>query len=232
MLEELKEKVFHANLDLVKHNLVIFTWGNVSGIDREKGLVVIKPSGVDYDVMKASDMVVVDLATGKVVEGDLNPSSDTPTHLVLYRAFPELGGIVHTHSTYATAWAQAGKDIPNIGTTHADYFHDEIPCTADMVESQMAEYEKETGVVIVDRIKAGNINPMHTPGVLVKNHGPFSWGKNPDNAVYNAVVMEQVAKMAFVSFCVNPETTMNPLLIEKHFSRKHGPNAYYGQKKK
>ena len=232
MLEELKEKVFRANLDLVKHNLVIFTWGNVSGIDREKGLVVIKPSGVDYDVMKASDMVVVDLATGKVVEGDLNPSSDTPTHLVLYRAFPELGGIVHTHSTYATAWAQAGKDIPNIGTTHADYFHDEIPCTADMVESQMAEYEKETGVVIVDRIKAGNINPMHTPGVLVKNHGPFSWGKNPDNAVYNAVVMEQVAKMAFVSFCVNPETTMNPLLIEKHFSRKHGPNSYYGQKKK
>jgi L-ribulose-5-phosphate 4-epimerase len=231
MLEELKENVFRANLDLVKHNLVIFTWGNVSGIDREKGLVVIKPSGVDYDVMKAEDMVVVDLETGKVVEGDLNPSSDTPTHLVLYRAFPELGGIVHTHSTYATAWAQAGKDIPNIGTTHADYFHDEIPCTDDMVESQMAEYEKETGVVIVDRIRRGNINPVHTPGVLVKNHGPFSWGKNPDNAVYNAVVMEQVAKMAFVSFCVNPATTMNPLLIEKHFSRKHGPNAYYGQKK-
>ena len=231
MLEELKEKVFRANLDLVKHNLVIFTWGNVSGIDREKGLVVIKPSGVDYDVMKASDMVVVDLETGAVVEGDLNPSSDTPTHLVLYRAFPEIGGIVHTHSTYATAWAQAGKDIPNIGTTHADYFHDEIPCTGDMVESQMAEYEKETGVVIVDRIRSGNINPVHTPGVLVKNHGPFSWGKNPDNAVYNAVVMEQVAKMAFVSFCVNPETTMNPLLVEKHFSRKHGPNAYYGQTK-
>ncbi len=232
MLEELKEKVFRANLDLVKHNLVIFTWGNVSGIDREKGLVVIKPSGVDYDKMKANDMVVVDLATGKVVEGDLNPSSDTPTHLVLYREFPEIGGIVHTHSTYATAWAQAGKDIPNIGTTHADYFHDEIPCTDDMVESQMAEYEKETGVVIVDRIRKGNINPMHTPGVLVKNHGPFSWGKDPDNAVYNSVVMEQVAKMAFVSFCVNPATTMNPLLVEKHFSRKHGPNAYYGQKKK
>ena len=232
MLEELKEKVFRANLDLVKHNLVIFTWGNVSGIDREKGLVVIKPSGVDYDKMKASDMVVVDLATGKVVEGDLNPSSDTPTHLVLYREFPEIGGIVHTHSTYATAWAQAGKDIPNIGTTHADYFHDEIPCTDDMVESQMAEYEKETGVVIVDRIRKGNINPMHTPGVLVKNHGPFSWGKNPDHAVYNSVVMEQVAKMAFVSVCVNPATTMNPLLVEKHFSRKHGPNAYYGQKKK
>ena len=173
MLEELKEKVFKANLDLVKHNLVIFTWGNVSGIDREKGLVVIKPSGVSYDKMKACDMVVVDLESGKVVEGDLNPSSDTPTHLVLYKAFPELGGIVHTHSTYATAWAQAGKDIPNIGTTHADYFHDEIPCTYDMTADQMDEYEQETGVVIVDRIKSGNINPVHTPGVLVKNHGPF-----------------------------------------------------------
>ena len=233
MLEELKEKVFRANLDLVKHNLVIFTWGNVSGIDREKGLVVIKPSGVSYDTMKASDMVVVSLETGEVVEGDLNPSSDTPTHLVLYRAFPELGGIVHTHSTYATAWAQAGKDIPSIGTTHADYFHDSIPGTDDMTEAEVkGDYELETGNVIVKRIQAGNINPVHTPGVLVKNHGPFSWGKDADNAVYNAVVMEQVAKMAFVSFSVNPETTMNPLLIEKHFSRKHGPNAYYGQKKK
>lgn len=232
MLEKLKEKVFKANLDLVKHNLVIFTWGNVSGIDREKGLVVIKPSGVEYDVMKASDMVVVDLQTGKVVEGDLNPSSDTPTHLILYRAFPELGGIVHTHSTYATAWAQAGKDIPNIGTTHADYFHDCIPCTGDMTAEQMPEYEKETGVVIVNRIESAGINPVHTPAVLVKNHGPFAWGKDPDQAVYHAVVTEQVAKMAFISFMVNPETTMNPLLVEKHFSRKHGPNAYYGQKKK
>ena len=232
MLEELKEKVFRANLDLVKHNLVIFTWGNVSAIDREKGLVVIKPSGVSYDTMKASDMVVVDLHSGKVVEGDLNPSSDTPTHLVLYRAFPEIGGVVHTHSTYATAWAQAGRDIPNIGTTHADYFHDDIPCTADMTADQMAEYEYHTGVVIVNRISSGNINPVHTPGVLVKNHGPFSWGKDADQAVYNAVVMEQVAKMAFISLSVNPDTTMNPLLVEKHFSRKHGPNAYYGQKKK
>ncbi len=231
MLEELKAKVFKANLDLVKHNLVIFTWGNVSGIDREKGLVVIKPSGVSYDDMKVDDMVVVDLNTGKVVEGDLNPSSDTPTHLVLYKAFPEIGGIVHTHSTYATAWAQAGLDIPNIGTTHADYFHDEIPCTASMTEDQMAEYEKETGTVIVDRILKGGINPMHTPGVLVKNHGPFSWGKDPDNAVYNSVVMEQVAKMASIAFAANPNLTMNPLLIEKHFSRKHRPNAYYGQKK-
>ena len=232
MLEELKEKVFQANLDLVKHNLVIFTWGNVSAIDREKGLVVIKPSGVSYDTMKASDMVVVDLHSGKVVEGDLNPSSDTTTHLVLYRAFPEIGGVVHTHSTYATAWAQAGRDIPNIGTTHADYFHDDIPCTADMTADQMAEYEYHTGVVIVNRISSGNINPVHTPGVLVKNHGPFSWGKDADQAVYNAVVMEQVAKMAFISLSVNPDTTMNPLLVEKHFSRKHGPNAYYGQKKK
>ena len=232
MLEELKEKVFQANLDLVKHNLVIFTWGNVSAIDREKGLVVIKPSGVSYDTMKASDMVFVDLQSGKEVEGDLNPSSDTPTHLVLYRAFPEIGGVVHTHSTYATAWAQAGRDIPNIGTTHADYFHDDIPCTADMTADQMAEYEYHTGVVIVNRISSGNINPVHTPGVLVKNHGPFSWGKDADQAVYNAVVMEQVAKMAFISLSVNPDTTMNPLLVEKHFSRKHGPNAYYGQKKK
>ena len=233
MLEELKEKVFRANLDLVKHNLVIFTWGNVSGIDREKGLVVIKPSGVSYDDMKATDMVVVDLATGKVVEGDLNPSSDTPTHLILYRAFPEIGGVVHTHSTYATAWAQAGKDIPNIGTTHADYFHDAIPCTRDMTEAEVkGQYELETGNVIVERFKKDNINVVHTPGVLVKNHGPFSWGKDADNAVYNAVVMEQVAKMAFVAYSVNPDLTMNHLLVEKHFSRKHGPNAYYGQKKK
>ena len=231
MLEELKQKVFKANLDLVKHHLVIFTWGNVSGIDREKGLVVIKPSGVSYDNMKADDMVVVDLHTGKVVEGDLKPSSDTPTHLVLYREFPEIGGVVHPPSTYATAWAQAGLDIPNIGTTHADYFHDAIPCTDDMTAGQMAEYEHNTGVVIVDRFKRDNINYVHTPAVLVKNHGPFTWGKDADEAVYHAVVAEQVAKMAHISLAVNPQTTMNPLLVEKHFSRKHGPNAYYGQKK-
>ena len=231
MLEELKEKVYQANLDLVKQGLVIFTWGNVSGIDREKGLVVIKPSGVDYDTMKASDMVVVDLETGKVVEGDLNPSSDTPTHLVLYKAFPNIQGVVHTHSTYATAWAQAGKDIPNIGTTHADYFHEAIPCTDDMTKEEVeGNYELETGNVIVKRFIG--INPDHTPGVLVKNHGPFSWGKDAADAVHNAVVMEQVAKMAFVAYSVNPSLTMNPLLIEKHFNRKHGPNAYYGQKKK
>ena len=229
MLEELKKEVYEANMLLPKYGLITFTWGNVSGIDRESGLVVIKPSGVDYDKMTADDMVVVDLE-GNRVEGSLNPSSDTATHLELYKAFPDMGGIVHTHSTYATAWAQAGKDIPNIGTTHADYFHDCIPCTEDMTAEQMPEYEKETGVVIVNRFK--DINYVHTPGVLVKNHGPFSWGKDPDQAVYNSVVMEQVAKMAFISFCVNPQTTMNPLLVEKHFCRKHGPNAYYGQKKK
>ena len=230
MLEELKEKVCRANLDLVRHGLVIFTWGNVSAIDRQSGFVVIKPSGVSYDNMKPSDMVVVDL-DGKVVEGDLNPSSDTPTHLVLYKAFPEIGGVVHTHSTYATAWAQAGIDLPNIGTTHADYFHDAVPCTADMSRPQVeGEYELETGNVIVERFKG--LNPVHTPGVLVKNHGPFTWGKDAFEAVHNAVVLEQVAKMAFISFSVNPSLTMNPLLVEKHFSRKHGPNAYYGQKKK
>lgn len=229
MLEELKEKVFKANLELVKQGLVIFTWGNVSGIDREKGYMVIKPSGVSYDNMKASDMVVVDINTGEVVEGELNPSSDTPTHIELYKAFKNIQGVVHTHSTYATAFAQAGLPIPNIGTTHADYFYKDIPCTCDMVESEMAEYEKETGTVIIDAFK--EINPDHTPGVLVKCHGPFSWGTSPDNAVYNAKVMEQCAKMAFVSLTLNPQTEMNPLLIEKHYMRKHGPNAYYGQKK-
>lgn len=232
MLEELKEKVCKANLDLVKHGLVLFTWGNVSGIDREKGLVVIKPSGVSYDNMKPSDMVVVDLESGKVVEGDLNPSSDTPTHLVLYKAFPKIGGVVHTHSTYATAWAQTGLDIPNIGTTHADYFYKDIPCTRDMTEAEVfGQYELETGNVIVERFKG--IDPMATPGVLVRNHGPFTWGTSPDNAVYNSVVLEAVAKMASISVGVNGSVpTMNNLLVEKHYSRKHGPNAYYGQKKK
>ena len=191
--------------------------------------MAIKPSGVDYDTMKPEDMVIVDL-DGNIVEGNLRPSSDTPTHLVLYRAFKEIGGVVHTHSTYATAWAQAGKDIPNIGTTHADYFHDAIPCTDSMTEKEVkGDYELETGNVIVRRFEG--INPVHTPGVLVKNHGPFAWGKNPADAVHNAVVMEQVAKMAYIAFGVNPLLTMNPLLVEKHFNRKHGPGAYYGQKK-
>lgn len=227
MLEALKEEVFKANLDLVKHGLVIFTWGNVSAIDRQSGLVVIKPSGVSYEDMKADDMVVVNL-DGKVIEGKLKPSSDTATHLVLYKAFPNIGGVVHTHSTYATAWAQAGRDIPNIGTTHADYFSDAIPCTRDMTQAEVeAEYELETGNVIVDCFKGKN--PDFIPGVLVKNHGPFSWGKNAHDAVHNAVVMEQVAKMAYIAYGVNPNLTMNAHLIKKHFYRKHGPGAYYGQ---
>lgn len=225
-LAALKKVVFDANLELVKHGLVIFTWGNVSAIDREKGIVVIKPSGVSYDEMKAEQMVVIDL-NGKVLEGTLKPSSDTATHLELYKAFPEIGGVVHTHSTYATAWAQAGCDIPNIGTTHADYFSQEIPCTRDMTEAEMAEYEKETGTVIIERFQG--MNPNHVPAVLVKNHGPFSWGKDAHDAVHNAVVMEQVAKMAYIAYGVNPNLTMNPLLIQKHFFRKHGPGAYYGQ---
>lgn len=229
MLEALKEKVFRANLDLVKHGLVLFTWGNVSAIDRKTDLVVIKPSGVSYETMVASDMVVVDLK-GNVIEGGLRPSSDTPTHLMLYKAFSEIGGIVHTHSTYATAWAQAGKEIPNIGTTHADYFHDAVPCTADMTRAEVeGEYEKETGRSIIRCFK--EINPVHTPGVLVRNHGPFAWGKDAAEAVHNAVVLEQIAQMAYLSYQINPQLTMNPLLIEKHFNRKHGPNAYYGQKK-
>ena len=244
MLVALKEKVCQANLDLVKHGLVLFTWGNVSAIDRESGLVVIKPSGVSYDDMKPADMVVVDL-DGNVVEGSLRPSSDTPTHLVLYKAFPEIGGVVHTHSTFATAWAQAGRDIPSLGTTHADYFHDDIPCTRDMKKAEVfGKYELETGNVIVERFK--KIKPMDTPGVLVKNHGPFTWGADADNAVHNAVVLEEVAKMAFLAMTINkdfigansdpyftdPVPSMNKKLIEKHYSRKHGPDAYYGQKKK
>ncbi|MDR0682863.1 MAG: L-ribulose-5-phosphate 4-epimerase [Dysgonamonadaceae bacterium] len=227
MLEKLKQEVFQANLDLVKYGLVIFTWGNASGIDRETGLVAIKPSGVSYDNMKAEDMVIVDLY-GNVAEGSLKPSSDTATHLELYKAFSSVGGIVHTHSTYATAWAQAGLDIPNIGTTHADYFNNSIPCTRNMTEKEIkSDYEKETGAVIVERFK--DINPLHIPAVLVKNHGPFAWGENPGQAVHNAVVMEQVAKMACISRQINPHSEMNDLLTEKHFYRKHGMEAYYGQ---
>ena len=227
MLDTLKTDVFKANVDLVKHGLVVFTWGNVSGIDREKGLVAIKPSGVSYDDMRAEDMVVVDL-DGNVVEGRLKPSSDTPTHLELYKAFPCIGGVVHSHSTYATAWAQAGCDIPNIGTTHADYFTGAIPCSRDMTEAEVSgAYEKETGSVIVECFR--QLNPEHIPGALVKNHGPFAWGKNPHDAVHNAVVLEQVAKMVFVAYSINPKLTMNPLLIQKHFYRKHGAGAYYGQ---
>lgn len=226
-LQKLKQQVFKANLDLVKHGLVLFTWGNVSAIDREKGLIVIKPSGVSYDVMKADDMVVLDM-DGKVVEGRFKPSSDTPTHLELYKAFSEIGAVVHTHSTYATAWAQAGKSIPIIGTTHADYFASDIPCTPDMTPAEVEEaYEKETGSVIIKAFE--HLKPMEIPGVLVKNHGPFSWGKNADNAVYNSVVLEEVARMAQLAYFINPNLTMNPHLVKKHYERKHGKDAYYGQ---
>jgi L-ribulose-5-phosphate 4-epimerase len=227
-LLNLKQTVCKANLDLVNHGLVIFTWGNASAIDREKGLVVIKPSGVSYKTMTADDMVVIDLE-GIVIDGKFKPSSDTATHLELYRSFPDIAAIVHTHSTYATAWAQAGKMIPVIGTTHADYFSGNIPCTTDMTSDEIsAEYEKETGKAIVKVFK--NIDPMHIPGVLVKNHGPFTWGKNVENAVENSVVLEEIAKMAFISLSINPDLTMNPALTKKHFGRKHGDHAYYGQK--
>jgi L-ribulose-5-phosphate 4-epimerase len=228
MLEQLKEEVWKANLDLVKHGLVIFTWGNVSGIDRASGLVVIKPSGVSYDDMKPAHMVVIDLV-GKVVEGTLKPSSDTATHLELYRNFLNIGGVVHTHSEWATSWAQAGKGIPAIGTTHADYFYGEIPCTRKMTEAEInGEYELETGKVIVERFKGLDADMI--PGVLVNNHAPFTWGKNADEAVHNAVVLEEVAKMAIRSFQLNPTTSMSQILLDKHFLRKHGKNAYYGQK--
>lgn len=228
MLSQLKEDVLKANLDLVRHGLVIFTWGNVSGIDRSQNLVVIKPSGVSYEGMTVDDMVVVDL-DGKVAEGRLKPSSDTATHLELYKAFPEIGGVVHTHSTYATAWAQAGRAITCMGTTHADYFYGDIPCTRDMTQEEIeTAYEQQTGRVIVETFRG--MNPMHTPGVIVKNHGPFSWGKNPHDAVHHSVVMEAVAQMNQIAWTLHPEMEMNRHLIDKHFNRKHGKNAYYGQK--
>ncbi len=229
MLEKLKQEVLEANLDLVRNGLVILTWGNVSAIDRESGLVVIKPSGVSYSEMKAEDMVVVDL-DGKIIEGDLRPSSDTPTHLAIYRHFKEVGGVVHTHSTYATAWAQAGRAIPNIGTTHADTFYHDIPCTEEMSKEQIeSAYEASTGDVIVDVF--ANQNPMHTPAVLVKHHGPFTWGKSAKEAVQNSVILEEVARMASITVALNPAVEMNNELIEKHYNRKHGKNASYGQKR-
>jgi len=228
-LQELKSVVCRANLDLVRYSLVLFTWGNVSAIDRAQGKMVIKPSGVSYDEMTAEQMVVVDL-DGNVVEGRYKPSSDTATHLVLYRHFPEIGGVVHTHSTFATSWAQARRAIPNIGTTHADYFSQEIPCTRPMTEKEIrGDYETETGNVIVECFREQNIDPMHVPGVLVSNHGPFAWGRSVGDAVHHAVVLEEVAKTALLTHSLNPQLPMNQTLIEKHFTRKHGPDAYYGQ---
>jgi L-ribulose-5-phosphate 4-epimerase len=229
MLEKLKEQVLRANLELVARGLVTYTWGNVSGIDRERGLVVIKPSGVEYAGMTADDMVVVDLATGEKVEGKWKPSSDTPTHLVLYRAFPELGGVVHTHSRYATSWAQAGKGIPALGTTHADYFYGEIPCTRRMTPAEIAgEYELETGNVIVETFNG--LSAPDIPAALVHSHGPFAWGTDPENAVHNAVVLEELAVMAFNTKMLSPDISeMQSELLDKHYLRKHGKNAYYGQ---
>ncbi len=231
MLESLKQEVLEANLLLPKHQLVTFTWGNVSGIDREQNLVVIKPSGVPYETLKAEDLVVVDLE-GNVVEGGLRPSSDTPTHLALYKAFPEIGGVVHTHSPWATSWAQAGRPIPALGTTHADYFYGEIPITRELtLEEVDRAYELETGNVIIETFRTRGIDPVAMPGVLVFNHAPFSWGESADQAVHNAVVIEEVAKMALQTFQLNPAVQpISQYILDKHYLRKHGKNAYYGQK--
>lgn len=230
MLEELKELVWAANLELPKYNLVTFTWGNVSGVDREKGLMVIKPSGVEYATMTPEDMVVVSLATGDKVEGKWKPSSDTPTHVVLYNAFPHMGSVVHTHSPWATSWAQAGRNIPAYGTTHGDYFYGEIPCTRRMTPEEIAgEYEKETGNVIVETFQGKA--PDDLPAVLVHSHGPFTWGTDPMNAVHNAVVLEELARMAFHTEALAPNIPpMQQELLDKHYLRKHGKNAYYGQR--
>ena len=232
MLKELKKKVYEANMELPRRNLVTYTWGNVSGIDREKGLFVIKPSGVDYDDLKPDDMVVMDLK-GNKVEGDMNPSSDTKTHLVLYNAFPQLGGIVHTHSPYAVAWAQAGEDIPCFGTTHADYFYGPIPCARHLTQEELDEdYELNTGKIIVETFKERGIDPVAVPAVICYSHGPFTWGKDAAQAVYHAVVLEEVAKMGIYTRQVRGDAGPAPQRIQdKHYLRKHGPNAYYGQKK-
>lgn len=232
MLEELKQAVWKANLQLPKHGLVTFTWGNVSGIDREKGLMVIKPSGVEYDALRPEDMVVVDVETGKVAQGDLNPSSDTDTHLALYRAFRNIGGVVHTHSRWATIFAQAGRGIAALGTTHGDYFYGEIPCTRRMTAEEIGgRYELETGNVIVERFR--HLDPDSIPAVLVHSHGPFCWGRDAKEAVHNAVVLEEVAFMAWHNLALDAGLLpMQKELLDKHFLRKHGKNAYYGQKKK
>ncbi len=230
MLEQLKEEVYRANMELPKRNLVTYTWGNVSGIDRESGYFVIKPSGVDYEELSPEDMVVIDLS-GNRIEGKYRPSSDTATHLELYKKYPEIGGVVHTHSPEATAWAQAGRSIPLYGTTHADYFYGEIPCARGLTPEEIDEaYEKNTGLVIIETFEKRRLNPMHTPGILCVNHGPFTWGKDAAEAVHNAVVLEEVAKMAFRTEVINPKVLPAPDCIrDKHFYRKHGENAYYGQ---
>ncbi|SUI49654.1 L-ribulose-5-phosphate 4-epimerase [Serratia marcescens] len=231
MLTQLKQQVLEANLDLPRHKLVTFTWGNVSAVDRERGLVVIKPSGVEYEHMTAEDMVVVDLASGRTVEGAKKPSSDTATHLALYREFADIGGIVHTHSRHATIWAQAGLDIPAWGTTHADYFYGAIPCTRLMTQDEIEhDYELETGNVIIETFRRRDINPNAIPAVLVNAHGPFTWGKDAHNAVHNAVVLEEIAYMGIFSRQLTPGIhSMQRELLDKHYLRKHGQHAYYGQ---
>ncbi|MGM9933194.1 L-ribulose-5-phosphate 4-epimerase [Pradoshia sp.] len=231
MLESLKEQVLKANLLLPEYKMVTFTWGNVSGIDREEGLVVIKPSGVPYEELKADDLVVVDL-DGEVIEGSLRPSSDTATHLALYKAFSEIGGIVHTHSPWATSWAQAARPIPPLGTTHADYYYGEIPCTRILTEQEITSgYELETGNVIIETFRNKGLDPVAMPGVLVSGHAPFAWGKDAMQAVHNAVVLEEVAKMALQTYQLNPNAQpIDQYLLDKHYLRKHGKNAYYGQK--
>ena len=232
MLKKLKHAVYEANMELPHRGLVTYTWGNVSGIDRERGLVVIKPSGVSYDELTPDDLVVLDL-DGKVVDGKLNPSSDTKTHLELYKAFPEIGGIVHTHSPYAVGWAQVGRDIPAYGTTHADYFYGPVPCCRSLTEQEVEEdYERNTGLVIVETFRQRELDPVHVPGAICRNHGPFTWGKDAAQAVYHAVVLEEVAKMAVYTTQIAPDAQPAPqYVLDKHFLRKHGPNAYYGQKK-
>ena len=231
MLKELREKVFQANMELPRRNLVTYTWGNVSGIDREKGLVVIKPSGVEYEDLTADMLVIVDLQ-GNLVEGGLNPSSDTKTHIELYKAFPDIGGVVHTHSPYAVGWAQACEDIPCFGTTHADYFYGLVPCTRQLTEEELnEEYERSTGLVIAETFRRRKIDPDAVPAVICASHGPFTWGRDPAKAVYHAAVLETVAKMAVYTRQVEPSAAAAPRRIQdKHYLRKHGPNAYYGQK--
>lgn len=228
-MQQLKQQVYEANMDLPRYGLVTFTWGNVSAIDRARGWVAIKPSGVAYDSMGVDDIVVVDLS-GKIVEGKWRPSSDTATHLALYQRYPSIGGVVHTHSTHATAWAQAGRAIPALGTTHADYFFGDIPCTRGLTEEEVqGEYELNTGKVIIETL--GDAEPLHNPGIVVWQHGPFAWGKDAHEAVHNAVVLEEVARMAWIAQGINPQLQpVDRYLMNKHFMRKHGPNAYYGQK--
>lgn len=232
MLQELRKRVYETNMELQRKGLVKFTWGNVSGIDRENNLVVIKPSGVKYEELTPENMVITNL-DGDIIEGDLNPSSDLKTHLELYKNFPNIGGVVHTHSEEAVAWAQAGRDIISYGTTHADYFYGDIPCARSLTKEEVnSAYEKETGTVIVETFRNRNIDPKYIPGIIVRNHGPFTWGKDPEEAVYHAVVLEEVAKMARKTEQINKEVDrVDQYLLEKHFLRKHGKNAYYGQKK-